>query len=165
MNDICSPRRNPCGEHSRCLAIGDDIGDNQKYVCICHWELGYRGRHCTELRPPRYAPPTPCNELKGGCFIDTVDVFQVCYEDSDYSEKIHTCDLDASVCRPREENLWDFECVCREGFEDSCLKECDTSSHPIACYQSCMTDVGMGNQCTPVVVEYVTPVFGGPFLE
>ena len=124
------------------------MGDQQKYRCDCR--NGYSGRHCEEFKPPRYEPATPCDQQKeDDCFIPTEDPFQVCIING--ATPAHSCDLDTSICRPKEDALWDYECVCREGFEDSCVNQC--GSVWSQCYQTCVTDVGKGSYCTPVVVE------------
>jgi len=161
LNDICSPRRNPCGEHTRaCVVFGDDMGDQQKYRCDCR--NGYSGRHCEEFKPPRYEPATPCDQQKeDDCFIPTEDPYEVCVFTPEFvsfnptvnnlDNGAHSCDLDTSICRPKEDALWDYECVCREGFEDSCVNQC--GSVWSQCYQTCAIAVGKGSVFTPVVVE------------
>ena len=81
-----------------------------------------------------------CTDTEGG-FDCRDDPHGVCQEGA------HQCN-EGSVCSPKPGQLWDYECSCRAGFEDSCMAECGTTWS--FCYKNCLNRVGKGNFCVDV---------------
>jgi len=148
---------NDCDINAECVV---NYHLEREYECVCN--NGYRGngvakfskrtliangqdKGCVNVDECKEGTHTcgtnqGCVDTTGG-FDCKEDPFGVCADDA------HSCNQ-GSVCQPKPGQLWDYECICREGFVDSCMAKCGTTWS--FCYRTCMNDVGKGNYCADV---------------
>ena len=140
---------NDCDFRADCVL---NVHNNKGYDCVC--KSGYHGNGNAQYRmhdEPSHNGPKGCVNfdecdkgtdtcgLTQGC-VDTEgsylcvnDPYGVCMPGR------HTCNA-GSVCTPKAGQLWDHDCTCRVGFEDSCLSQCGTTWS--FCYRTCLLEAG-----------------------